>query len=50
MGMHITWKQAVLALGLAIIAAVAFVRFSPLVAQDACLDSGGAWRDGQCQH
>lgn len=32
----------------AALALFAFVRLSPWVAQDACLDAGGAWHDGHC--
>ncbi|MEO6224990.1 MAG: hypothetical protein ABIO80_03975, partial [Sphingomicrobium sp.] len=34
----------------AAIAFVAFIRVSPWVAQDACLDGGGAWHGGKCVH
>ena len=34
----------------AVLATVAFVRCSPMVAQDACLDAGGAWHEGKCVH
>lgn len=31
-----------------LLAVAAYIRLSPAIAQDACLDGGGAWRDGQC--
>ena len=36
--------------GLAVLAAAAVVSFSPQIAQDKCLDSGGAWHEGRCAH
>jgi len=44
-------KRLWIALGLiaaVLVAAVAYIRFSPTVAQDTCLDGGGAWHAGQC--
>lgn len=38
----------VAAAAVAAIGSVAYIRFSPVVAQDACLDAGGSWREGQC--
>ncbi|MDX3927872.1 MAG: hypothetical protein QHC90_18940 [Shinella sp.] len=34
----------------AVIALVALIRFSPFMAQDACLDAGGAWIERRCVH
>jgi hypothetical protein len=36
--------------GVAVLVAAAIVTFSPLVAQDRCLDGGGAWHEGRCDH
>lgn len=33
---------------LIVITIMLFLKFNPLVAQDACLDSGGAWEQGTC--
>ncbi|MGK6317116.1 hypothetical protein [Neorhizobium sp. DT-125] len=33
----------------AMIAFVAFIRFSAFLAQDACLDAGGVWLEDRCQ-
>lgn len=48
--MHIKWKYVVFAFGLTLIGVLMFVRLSPWVAQDVCLDGGGAWRNGVCEH
>lgn len=39
-----------MALLLMLAALIAFIRLSPWMAQDVCLDSGGAWHDGNCAH
>ncbi|MBI1686024.1 hypothetical protein [Caulobacter hibisci] len=36
------------ALAIAVLAGVAYIRWSPSVAQDVCLDGGGRWLDGAC--
>jgi hypothetical protein len=42
-------KQAILmVVFIVVVALLAFIWFSPFLAQDACLDGGGAWKDGQC--
>lgn len=41
------WIVVVVA-AVAAIGSVAYVLFSPVVAQDVCLDGGGSWRKGQC--
>lgn len=46
MSRHWIGVSAAVVLGLAALAA--YIRFSPAVAQDACLDGGGAWRSGEC--
>ncbi len=33
-----------------IVGGIYWLRTSPTVAQDACLDSGGAWRDNMCAY
>jgi hypothetical protein len=33
-----------------IMGGIYWIRNSPTVAQDACLDGGGAWRDGTCAY
>jgi hypothetical protein len=47
--MRLTWKRTVLA---AVITAAlmvgAAVWLLPFIAQDRCLDSGGAWKKDQC--
>jgi hypothetical protein len=49
--MRIRFSQVLLAaVLLAGIGTIAFIWISPFVAQDACLDSGGAWNGGHCQH
>jgi hypothetical protein len=46
-GMGWRWIAAA---ALAATLAVAGWRLPALLAQDACLDAGGAWRDGACRH
>jgi hypothetical protein len=29
---------------------IVYIWVLPFIAQDACLDGGGAWNDGQCRH
>lgn len=42
------WQVAmVIALAIAI-GGIAYIRLSPAVAQDACLDGGGRWEAGRC--
>lgn len=41
------WFLAVLVLA---VLATAGWRLRDVLAQDACLDAGGAWRDGACRH
>ena len=35
---------------LAVLASAAGWRLRDVLAQDACLDAGGAWREGACRH
>ena len=44
---HVMMLAVVLLAG---IGTIAFIWLPPFIAQDACLDSGGAWHDGRCQH
>ena len=32
-----------------LVAIVLFIRYSPVVAQDTCLDGGGRWVEGRCE-
>jgi hypothetical protein len=49
--MQTKFKQAVWASALAaMIVLVAYLWISSFLAQDACLDNGGAWKNGSCQH
>ncbi len=50
MDMRITAKLALMILVLSIVALVMVIGFSSWIAQDKCLDSGGAWHDGRCSH
>ncbi|MEH3143810.1 MAG: hypothetical protein PGN34_00255 [Methylobacterium frigidaeris] len=47
-----TRRRKVLLLGivLAALVGIAGFRLRGWVAQDACLDAGGAWHDGACRH
>jgi hypothetical protein len=45
-----TFSVPMAAAGLAVLAVAAVLSFSPLIAQDKCLDRGGAWHDGRCVH
>ncbi|MER2248706.1 hypothetical protein ABS772_02150 [Methylorubrum podarium] len=43
-------RRIVVALMLAVLASAAGWRLRDVLAQDACLDAGGAWREGACRH
>lgn len=45
-----TFSIAMAAAGVGVLVLATFLAFSPLVAQDRCLDSGGAWHEGRCAH
>jgi hypothetical protein len=48
--MRITWKRAILAAMLITAITFGFIWFSLFIAQDRCLDGGGAWMNGSCVH
>ena len=50
LAMRITGKRAVFAAIIAVAAVTALLWFSSFIAQDSCLDAGGAWREGRCVH
>jgi hypothetical protein len=45
-----TFSIPIAAAGIGVLGFAAFLSASTLLAQDQCLDSGGAWRGGHCVH
>ncbi|MEQ9152535.1 hypothetical protein [Parvibaculum sp.] len=42
------WKSMLFVLLAVLVALFSFIRFSPFMEQDNCLDGGGMWLDGEC--
>jgi len=43
------WVILIAVVVIGLLAAAAYVWLSPAIAQDACLDGGGAWHNGACK-